>query len=166
MRRNPINEITYHPGYWLGLTLMLAGDILVIAALFTPWIEVYNNAPSLPIPRRGYSPWLALQRGSFDAFSVLVGAYFLLVLGFVVSTLVLARATSARFRVHYLIIALALVGLCLAGLALWGIPINLAFNYPYYDTNVVSGGFLAIAGFLCAIVGAVFVGIRRQQTGR
>ena len=108
---------------------------------------------------------MALQQNGFDAFGALVGAYFLLVLGFGVSTLILARTTNARLRILAITIVLGLAGLCLAGLALWGIPINLAFNYPYYDTNVVSGGFLAIAGFLSAIVGAVIVGARRQQAG-
>src|SRR5690348_6950378 len=80
--------------YWIGLACMLAGDALVVASLFAPWIEIYKNDPTYLVPRQGYSTWLVLLRGQIDQLGALSGVYFLAALGLLIATVVLARARS------------------------------------------------------------------------
>lgn len=152
----------WQPVFWFALILVLIGDILVVASLFTPWLDVYKMDPSLPIRSQGYSPWLALQRSGLDAFGTLTALYMLVTLGFVAGTLISAATIQGRSRVSSITIVLALLGCCLVCLALWGIPINLEMNYPYYDVAFVYGGFLAVVGFLSGGIGAVIVASRHR----
>ncbi len=138
------------------------GICLVITSLFAPWIEVFKTDPSFPLAKRGYSPWMVLQRGQVDALSVLAGALFLLALGLVITTvvLVLVRAADTRPRAASIAAIVALAGLALVGVALEGIPVALSLNYPYYEHTIVSGGSLSAVGFLSMLVGAALVGAR------
>ncbi len=87
----------------LGLGLEFVGDLLVIVALFEPWLKVFG-VPGLPFPTRSYSPWMALQRGHGDALGVATGIFFVLTLGLVLATLVQAftacRARAIRSQCH------------------------------------------------------------------
>ena len=153
----------YRPrGYPFGLILTFVGNVLVIAALFSPWIEVFKTDPSLPLAKRGYSPWMVLQRGSIDSLGMVTVVFFLLALGLVGATFVRARTGDTRFRIDSITTALALVGVGVVILALIGIPMGLSLDYPYYDSNIVSGGGLAVVGFLSVLVGVALTRVRRE----
>lgn len=135
---------------------MLVGDLLVIAALFSPWLDVFKiGDPDFPGIQE-YGPWIALQHGSADALGVAAWVYVVMTLAMAVSTLVLMRAHASDTRSIAAAIAagLALAGLLSVGLVLPGLHTALALNYPYYDTSVVYGAGFALAGFACVIAGA------------
>ena len=146
--------------YWLGRFFALLGDALIILAFFSPWIEVFKIAPGFSPTKHGYSPWMILQRGRMDALGVVTVAFLLLILGLLVTTCILASRALARIRadiVAVVTIALAFIGLFIVALVLGGASMSLSLNYPYYDTNIVYGGWLASVGFLIALVGSVFL---------
>lgn len=145
----------------LGLSLEFVGDLLVIVALFEPWLTVFG-VPGLPFPTRSYSPWMVLQRGHGDALGVATGIFFLLTLGLVLATLVQAFAPAARVRfgASVTVGVMALVGLCMVGFALAGIPVGLALDYPYYHSEIIYGGGLAAVGFVIVLVGIAITGQR------
>lgn len=150
-------------GYWLGLILALVGDALLIIAYFSPWLEVFKVDPSLPIPKRGYSPWIVLQRGFNDALGVAAGVFLLLILGLLITTFILASKAVLRARASYILIVtvvMALMGLFTVGITIMFASLNLSLNYPYYDTNVMYGGGLASIGFLVVLTGSVFLALR------
>lgn len=139
---------------------MLAGNLLAISSLFSPWIEVFKIAPDYSPTRHGYSPWIVLQRGRMDALGVVTVVFLLLILGLLVTTCILASRALMRTRadsVTAVAIALAFIGLLIVGLVLGFVPMSLSLNYPYYDTNIVYGGWLASVGFLIVLVGSVFL---------
>ncbi|HEY1389690.1 MAG TPA: hypothetical protein VGF38_14200 [Ktedonobacterales bacterium] len=151
------NSFSRSQRYWVGFIFTLAGDALVVASVFAPWIEIYKNDPTYLVPRQGYSPWLALLRGQIDQMGALSGAYFLVALGLLIATVVLARARSANTRAPARDVAagLVIIGLALVGVAVTFIPMALSLSSPYYDHDLVYGGGLAAIGLLSALVGAI-----------
>ncbi len=145
--------------YWIGLIFMIIGDALVIASLFSPWVEIYKTDPTYFIPRQGYSPLTVLQRGQVDNLGVASGMLFLVALGLLTATISLARARSANTRsnVGFAVVLLTLAVLILVWIMLTGLPFALSFGYPYYEYNLLYGGNLAIIGLLSALVGAVLL---------
>lgn len=145
----------------LGLGIEIVGDLLVIVALFEPWLTVFE-VPGLPVPTRSYSPWMVLQRGHSDALGVATGIFFLLTLGLALATLVqaFAPAVHVRFGASVIVGVLALVGLCMVGIALYLIPVGLALDYPYYHSEIVYGGGLAALGFVIALVSVTIFGVK------
>ena len=95
-----------------------------------------------------------------DALGVVTVVFLLLILGLLVTTCILASRALIRTRadsVTAVAIALAFIGLLIVGLVLGFVPMSLSLNYPYYDTNIVYGGWLASVGFLIVLVGSVFL---------
>jgi hypothetical protein len=141
---------------WGGRVLTLGGALLTIVAFFCPWFDVYKlNDPSYVFPRRGYSPWMVLQSARLDANGVVVWVFALLVAGMALTCLALAMARSPQGQAtgRSLALVLAVVGLVMVGLALYGVPFDLSFSWPFLDSDIVYGAYLALAGMLCVIFG-------------
>ncbi len=151
-----------------GLLLTLAGNLLAIAAFFSPWFDVFKlNDPSYLFPKRGYSPWVVMQSGLLGSLAVATWAFLLFIIGMALSSLALAFTRSARRRSQALAIACgsAVVCLVLMALAVLAIPFDLSFSWPFLDSTVVYGVYLAIAGFVSVLVGVVMLsaaGAREQ----
>ncbi len=142
--------------YWGGRVLTLGGALLAIVAFFCPWFDVYKlNDPSYVFPRRGYGPWTVLQSGRLDATGVAVWVFALLNAGMTVAcvALAVARTPQGQATGRSLALVLAVVGLVMVGLALGGVPFDLSFSWPFLDSDIVYGLYLALAGMLCVIVG-------------
>lgn len=160
-RRN--NSFSRSLRYWIGVIFTLVGDALVIASLFSPWVEIFKNDPTYLVPRQGYSPWLVLQRGYIDALGALSGAYFLVALGLLIATVVLARTRSAKTRsgVGFAVVLLAISSLFLVSIVLAETSMT-SFSYPYYNHNLLYGGSLAVIGLVSVLVGAILLAGARQ----
>ena len=150
--------------YWIGLIFMLIVDALVIASLFSPWVEVYKTDPTYFVPRRGYSPWEVLRQGQINALVALSGTYFLVALGLLLATIVLARARRANTRsnVGFAVVLSALSSLIIVCIVLAETSM-ISFSYPYYTGNLLYGGSLAIIGLLCTIIGAILLAGARKR---
>jgi hypothetical protein len=154
--------------YRFGLLLTLAGNLLAIVAFFSPWFDVFKlNDPSFPFPKRGYSPWMVIQIGTLDSLRVFTWAFLLIILGMALSSLALALTRSARRRSQALAIACgsAVVNVVLMALAVPAIPFDLSFLWPFLDSTIVYGVYLAIAGFVSVLVGVAMLsaaGAREQ----
>ena len=142
-----------HP---IGLFLLLAGNLLVIVALFAPWFDVFKlNDPSFPFPKRGYSPWIVLQSGQFGTLGVATWVFLLLILVMALSSLALALARTAhrRSQARLIALAMAVIGLVMMVLFVPLIPTGLSFSWPYLSSDVVYGVYLAVAGFVSVLIG-------------
>jgi hypothetical protein len=153
---------------WLGLNpiLVLVGDLLVVVSLFLSWIDVFKLSPTdaIVVPKQGYSPWMALQRG-VDALGVASGLLFLLTIAMVLSSLMSVRARAAGTRRVAAIIAaiVALAGLAMEVVATQVIGYELAVNYAHYDSGAAYGQALWVAGLLCIYVGMNRAGVLRRR---
>jgi len=154
--------------YRFGLLLTLAGNLLAIVAFFSPWFDVFKlDDPTYPFPKRGYSPWMVIQSGQLDAPRVMTWAFFLFILGMALSSLALALTRSARRRSQAASIACgsAVVNVVLMALAVPAISFDLSFSWPFLDSTIVYGVYLAIAGFVSVLVGVAMLsaaGAREQ----
>lgn len=150
----------------VGVCLTFAGNALVIVAFFTPWFDVYKlNDPSFVFPRRGYSPWMALWRGQFDSLSGATAIFLLLIVGMVACCLATALNHSERGRASASASAfgLAVLGLVMMGLAMGAIPFDLSFFWPFLDSTIAYGVYLAAAGFVAVLLGlAILTGSARR----
>lgn len=147
---------------WVGFLLTLAGDILVVAALFAPWLEVFKIGDPSFSARQSYSPWMVLQHGGFNAAGVLTAAFFVVTGAVVLMScrLALPHTPDSASPPVFVVLGLALAGLVMASLALAIVPMGLSLDYPYYDTNVLYGAWLAVGGFGSVYFGAA---IARNQ---
>jgi hypothetical protein len=146
--------------YRAGLFLMFAGNLLAIVAFFSPWFDVFKlDDPTYPFPKRGYSPWMVIQSGQLDSLRVFSGAFLLFIVGMALSSLALALTRSARRRSQAIAIAcsLAAVSLALMALAVPAIPFDLSFSWPFLDSTMVYGVYLAIAGFVSVLGGVAML---------
>lgn len=144
--------------YRVGLLLILTGNILVIAAFFSPWFDVFKlDDPSFVFPKREYSPWMALQIGQLGSLLVVTRVYLLLILGMALSSLTLALTHTARIRFLAATTAciLALTGLALTLVAIPGIQFDLSFSWPFLSSTVVYGASVAAAGFVSVLIGLI-----------
>lgn len=146
---------------WLSRTLLVVGNALSLASVFTPWIVVYKLDPTLPIPRRGYGPWAAVQSWQVSLPGVVAGFYMVLVLAQLFATLVVVMTPRAQRGVAYMVAFAPALGLTLVLLAIEIIPNGLELTYPYYDCNVTYGGGVAAVGFLAVLLGLATVRTRR-----
>jgi hypothetical protein len=64
-----------------------------------------------------------------------------------------------------IVIALALVGLGAVVMTLHFLPIGLELGYPFYDVTIESGGYIAAAGLVCALIGAALLTDARAPAG-
>lgn len=152
--------------YRFGLLLTLAGNFLVIAAFFTPWLDVFKlDDPSYPFPKRGYSPWIVLRSGQSGALGAATRVFLLLILVMALSSLALAlaRAAHRRSQAIWLVLAMALMGLVMMGLAVPAIQFGLSFDWPYLSSNLSYGVFPAVAGFACVLIGLATVSAARAR---
>ena len=148
------------PLYRFGLFLTLAGNLLAIVAFFSPWFDVFKlDDPSYLFPKRGYSPWMVIQSGQLDSLRRVTGAFLVFILAMALSSLALALTRSACRRSQSIAIActLAVVSLLLMGLAVFAIPFDLSFEWPFLDSSIVYGVYLALAGFVSVLVGVALL---------
>lgn len=154
--------------YRAGLFLMFAGNLLAIVAFFSPWFDVYKlDDPSYLFPKRGYSPWMVIQSGQLDSLRVVTGAFLIFILAMALSSLALALTHAARRRSQAIAIACgsAAVNFTLMALAVPAIPFDLSFEWPFLDSTVVYGVYLALAGFVSVLGGVAMLsaaGAREQ----
>lgn len=127
--------------------ITLAADILLVAGLFAPWMVLYKiSDPDFPA-RLPYGPWRVLQAGVFNTLWVATALYFLVVAVAIVLSLLMLRARAATAPpLGGLLCALAVLGMVMTLTVLAAAPMN-SFVYPYYSTDIVYGGGLAVAGF-------------------
>lgn len=153
---------------WVGVTLMLVGDILVVASLFSPWLEVFKiGDPDFPGTQE-YGPWMALERGTFDDLTIAGAVFFAVAAVLAICTLILAvaRAAGSRSTAAAIATGLALAGLVTVGLAAMFVPMILSLSYPYYDRTVGDGARLVLAGFLAVLIGAGIANILELRIGK
>jgi hypothetical protein len=154
---------------WRGLNpiLLLMGNLVVVVSLFLPWIDMFKLSPTgaLVVPRQGYSPWMALQRGIVDALGAASGLVFLLTIALVLSSLMAVRLRAADMRrsaaisAAILAFAIPLMGVVATNV----VGYELAVNYPHYDSGYAYGQALGVAGCLCVFVGINRAGILRRR---
>lgn len=150
--------------YRFGLILTLAGNFLVIVAFFSPWLEVFKlNDPTFPFPRRGYSPWMVLERGMLGTLGAATWAYSLVILGMVLSSLALVftHTTIKQSRAISIARALAVASLVMIVIVVPAVMVDLSFSWPYLNSNLAYGVFLAGAGILSVLVGVAIVRARQ-----
>jgi hypothetical protein len=153
----------------LGVGLTFAGNLLVIAAFFVPWFDVYKlNDPSFPFPRRGYSPWMILLGGQRDSLSIATWAFLLLIACMAARCLAAAFSRSASGRARAIIGAfgLALLSLVMMGLAVAMIPFDLSFFWPFLNSTMAYGVYLAAAGFAATLLGLTLLSANARQPAR
>jgi hypothetical protein len=92
---------------------------------------------------------MVLELGNIDAFGVMTATYFLITACLVVSSLIIALTDNSNKHSTATVICvwLAGTGVGMTTLALISIPMGLELGYPYNDTKVLYGGWLALAGF-------------------
>jgi hypothetical protein len=164
--RRAQHQAEYTLSQRIGSLLAVAGSLLVIAAFFTPWFDVYKlNDPSYPFPRRGYSPWTVVQSGPDESLGILAGIYALLVVGLAVSSvmLTLARTRRGRSRAWGAALAWALLNLTWMTLVVPAVPFDLSFSWPFLSSDIAYGVYLTAAGLLGAIAGLVVALTGRDQ---
>jgi hypothetical protein len=136
--------------------LLAAGNLLAIAAFFSPWFDVYKlNDPSYVFPRQGFSPWMIVLSGRRDSLGMAAWAFLLLILGMAANSLILTFARAARRRAEaFAAILLLPTVLCslLTGLAVAAIPFDLSFFWPFLSSTATYGIYLAAAGFLAVFI--------------
>jgi hypothetical protein len=150
----------------LGLFLLLAGNLLVIVAFFAPWFDVFKlNDPSFPFPKRGYGPWIVLQSERSDALGAATWAFLVLILVMAWSSasLALARTALRRSQATWMALAMAVMGLVMMLLFVPAIPFGLSFSWPYLSSDVVYGVYLAVAGFVSALIGLATLASARAR---
>lgn len=152
-RKSPSTHISQ---YRFGLILTLTGILLVIVAFFTPWLEVFKlNDPSFPFPERGYSPWMVLESGQLGVLGVVTWVYLLLILGMALSSLTVLLTHTSRRRSQAISIAraLAMMSLVMIVITVPAVIVDLTFVWPYLNSNLVYGAYLAGAGFVSVLIG-------------
>jgi drug/metabolite transporter (DMT)-like permease len=77
--------------------------------------------------------------------------------------LTLTRTARRRSQAISITCALAVVSLVMIVLAVPAISFDLSFSWPFLDSNVVYGVFLAIAGFLSVLVGITMLSAVRAR---
>ena len=154
------------PRRHIGIVLLLAGNLLAMVAFFAPWFDVFKlNDPSFPFPKRGYSPWIVLQSGEFGALGVVTWVFllFILVMALSSASLALARTALRRSQATWMALAMAVMGLVMMVLFVPAIPFNLSFSWPFLNSDVVYGVYLAVAGFVSALIGLATLASARAR---
>ena len=152
-----------------GLSLLAVGVLLVAAAFFAPWFDVYKlNDPTYPFPRRSYGPWTVLQSGWQGVLTIVTWVFALLIVMLALCGLALARARTAQLRLWAGagIMVWAGVGLTITAFALYAVPFDLSFSWPFLSSDTVYGAYLALAGFLCALSGLFAVSRTAPEPAR
>lgn len=148
----PTRPLRRRVGHWL----TLAGSVVALVAFFCPWLDVFKtDDPTYPFPRRGYSPWTLLSSGRLDPSVVMTGVLSLLILGMAASSLAatLARTERVRSRAATIAGVLALMGLVLISVSISAVTFDLSFSWPFLNSTVAYGLYLAVIGFLSVLIG-------------
>lgn len=150
---------TPHSRRQTGRILLIAGDVLVVAAFLIPWVQLTSS--SSDIPRQEYSPfafaWESASHGAFLPTTLVV----LPIAAILASTILLiAWSASARRRglLAYISILLALGNLLVSIVLVLELPFPLSFSWPYYNTTFELGTWVAMGGFLVVAVGSSLLG--------
>ena len=148
----------------IGRIMVNVGDLLMVATLFTPWLELETSFCSTgPVCRHHYSPWYLIYPGIPDVPMLspsnplaVIAVCAIVIL--ICSVLVL---TSQRRRVQRLsigvLVTLSIVCLLNTGLIMAIFPLGLAITFPFYSTTIIYGSLLAIVSFSSIFAGAIFV---------
>lgn len=149
----------------IGPTLILAGDILSILAIFLPWERLFATTNG-KLDERWYGPWvLTFQRGEFR--EITIGQFLAISLPFALLAACSAMyliTTSSRYRAILAGLALlsALACFLMSGVALGGLPTALSETFPYYQNAYYYGIWVALASGPCVALGVVVVVFSRH----
>jgi hypothetical protein len=145
-----------------GPALLAVGCLLLLASLAIPWMRLTNplvhglDAVTWDSPGGEVVGLLIGRYTGMVIFSVAFACVVAIIVGRIASQLWRPERTDAS-GTTVIVIALALVGLGLVGIMLLLMPVGLELGYPYYDVALLGGGFVALAGLLCAIMGAALI---------
>lgn len=144
-----------------GRILLLVGNILVLVAFFAPWAELYQ-LPRGVIPGEGlYSQfvvvWWSSTNGAFPTAAVVL-LPFVLILASSLALVVRSRDNRAQRSLMTLVTGAGLLSLLGTLIFFPFLSMAVPLSYPYYDTAVQYGAFVAILAFMSVIVGAGMVG--------
>lgn len=143
--------------------LLVAGNLLIVLSLFVPWYTLSTQFAN-PFGSGGFSPWTGISRvlllhQPLSMLAVIGFAFFVLVIGIIVSSLLLLRraSTSSNSSERLRVVGFALTTLMVVGVLLAILPDGLGLVYPYFDVVTRAGGWVAAVGLLCVLSSSVFL---------
>lgn len=142
--------------------LLVAGNLLAVLSLFVPWYNLSTQFAN-PFGSGDFSPWTGISRvilfhQPLSMLAVIGFAFFVLVIGIVVSSLLLLRqaSTSSSSSERLRVVGFALTTLTVVGVLLAILPDGLGLVYPYFDVTTRAGGWIAAVGLFCVLGSSVF----------
>lgn len=153
-----------------GLILIVVGVVLVILALFSPWLRLYTPFGVTPAGEHSYGPLTLLSAGGDVFVPVALGIGFPVV-ALVASSAALLVVRGRRPQTILMTLALELtIGGLIASLCVVTVlPTGLSLTWPYFMLRAVEyGAWAALAGFACVTLGVMSTtqrGPRRSASG-
>jgi hypothetical protein len=142
--------------------LLIVSCLLLLGSLGAPWMYLTNSFLHGVDATDWYTPGLEIidHLTGRPAVMWVFGLAYIGVVAIIVGRCAWQiwspeRADASGTKV--IVIAMALVGLGAVVMTLLFLPIGLELGYPFYDVTIESGGFVAVAGLVCAMVGAALL---------
>jgi hypothetical protein len=148
----------------IGQIMLIAGNLLMVATFFMPWLDLETSfCTSGSRCRYDYGPWTLIQPGIQSLPFLSLTNPFLIILPcaliIVACSVVLLKSNASRTPGCAMGGLFALCFACfLITLVIMGVfHVELALSYPYFQTEVAFGAWLAQASFACILAGAVIL---------
>lgn len=143
-------------------SLLIIGCLLLLASLGAPWMYLTNSFLRGADAADWYSPGLEIidHLTGRPAVMWVFGLAYIGVVAIIVGRCawqIWSPEHADASGTKVIVIAMALVGLGAVVMTLLFLPIGLELGYPFYGVTIESGGFVAVAGLVCAMVGAALL---------